>query len=66
MSGIEANRLSRASDPTDWTLADYAWRVLEVKYGPHTVDRMASLNNAKTERYNSRYPDPRRTASRRT
>jgi len=53
-----ADRLSRAPDPTDWTLADDAWRVIEIKFGPHSVDRMASLNNAKTRRYNSRYPDP--------
>lgn len=57
-SNTRADRLSRMPDPTDWTLADDAWSMIDIVFGPHSMDRMASLNNAKTRRYNSRFRDP--------
>lgn len=41
-----ADGLSRATDRADWTLGKLFVTALDTMYGPHAVDRFASLNNA--------------------
>jgi len=50
--------LSRWVDVNDWTLRSSVWRRLS-RWNPHmTVDRFASQENAKMERWNSRFHEP--------
>jgi len=53
-----ADKLSRSRDSTDWSLSDTAFRRLENKYGPHTVDVFAMSTNNKCGRYYSATADP--------
>jgi ribonuclease HI len=53
-----ADQQSRIVDPFDWELSQVAFQVLDTAWGPHTIDRMASWKNRKTQRYNSRSRDP--------
>lgn len=57
LDNVLADKLSRQRDPDDWTLKDHVFRRLERNWGPHTVDRFASFETAKTRRYNSRFND---------
>ena len=61
-ANVEADRLSRQLDPTDWEVTPTAFSLIDLTFGPHTVDRMASSLNAKTRRFNSRLFDPRAEA----
>lgn len=61
-TNVEADRLSRLLDPTDWEVTPTAFSLIDLTFGPHTVDRMASSLNAKTRRFNSRLFDPRAEA----
>lgn len=61
-TNLEADRLSRAADPSDWELTDIAFKLIDFELGPHTVDRMASSTNSKLRRFNSRLYDPRAEA----
>lgn len=54
----EADRLSRSTDSTDWSLSDVAFRRLEAKYGPHTLDLFATSATRKCGRYFSATADP--------
>lgn len=54
----EADELSRRPDPNDWELSPLAFFMIDHKFGPHTVDRMASELNTKLPRFNSRLHDP--------
>ncbi len=58
VTNTEADLLSRKADPNDWQVSELAFFMLEHKYGPHTVDRMASSENSKLARFNSRLHDP--------
>jgi hypothetical protein len=58
----DADRLSRAPDLTDWEVTPLAFSLIDLHFGPHTVDRMASAINTKTERFNSRLYDPQAEA----
>lgn len=46
---------SKFKDPGDWTLCDAQFRRLELRWGPHSVDRMASAENHKLPRFFSRF-----------
>ena len=54
----EADCLSRIIDFDDYSLNDYIFRMLDVKWGPHSVDRFACSYNAKLVRFNSRFYQP--------
>lgn len=58
----EADRLSRAPDPTDWEVTPLAFRLIDATFGPHHIDRMASATNTKLARFNSRLFDPKAEA----
>jgi ribonuclease HI len=57
-ANVWADRLSRELDSSDWTLNPRIFRHLDKLWGPHTVDRFASMENALLARYNSRWLDP--------
>ena len=50
--------MSRTIDFDDYTIHDDVFRMLDCKWGPHTVDRFACSYNAKVSRYNSRFYQP--------
>lgn len=54
----EADRLHRSTDSTDGSLSDAALRRLEVKYGPHTLDLLATNATHKCGRYFSPTAEP--------
>ena len=54
-----ADGLSRTTDTGDWRLNSGAFKQLDRDWGPHTVDRFATCNNAQLPRYNSAWADPR-------
>jgi len=49
-----ADRLSRENDSTDWTLSAAAFRRLDGRYGPHSVDLFATELNTRCDRFYSR------------
>jgi len=49
-----ADRLSRENDSTDWTLGVAAFRRLEARYGPHSVDLFATELTTRCPRFFSR------------
>lgn len=53
-----ADELSRRPDPNDWELSGTAFTMIDLLFGPHSIDRMASATNSKLPRFNSRLYDP--------
>ncbi len=61
LSGVnnaQADRLSRVFDRFNWMLHPGLFRILDMKWGPHTVDRFADSQNSQLPRFNSRFMDP--------
>ena len=54
-----ADALSRGSPFDELEMLPHAWRELERRFGPHSVDRYARAANALLPRWNSALPDPR-------
>ena len=50
-----ADYVSRIVDYDDWRLHPEVFRTLDLKWGPHTVDRFANAVNAQLPRFNSRF-----------
>jgi len=55
---VDADRLSREDDRSDWQLHPGVFRDLDARWGPHTVDRFATENNAQLARFNSAWCQP--------
>jgi hypothetical protein len=53
-----ADALSRLTSPQVWRLNPRVFHYLDVMWGPHTVDRFASLATAQLRTYNSMFHDP--------
>ena len=53
-----ADILSRFVDKDDWSISPAVFRVIDAKWGPHTIDRFPSHYNAQTPRYNSKFASP--------
>ena len=53
----QADALSRGSPFDELVLRPAAFQALEQRFGPHTVDRYASLANAQLARFNTLLPD---------
>lgn len=53
-----ADYLSRLVDPDDWELTSEFVELLENKWGKFSIDRFANFDNAKCERFNSKYTVP--------
>ena len=58
-ANVWADHLSRLVDTGDWRLSSASFARVQAAWGPHTVDRFASINNALLPRYNSAWADPR-------
>jgi hypothetical protein len=54
----EADRLSRMVDKDDWKLNPRLFEELQSRWGPHSVDRFASMANRQLDRFNSAWSDP--------
>lgn len=54
-----ADALSRLQYQHEWQLGDGMFQQLEMKWGPHTIDRMATHLNNKLPRFNARFWVPR-------
>ena len=52
-----ADHLSRMIDFDDYTINDDVSQILDVRWGPHTIDRFA-CSHAKLSRFNSRFYQP--------
>ena len=50
LNNVTADALSRFPDRHSWMLNPSIFQVLEHKWGPHTVDRFATFQNAQTAR----------------
>ena len=53
-----ADLLSRFVDKDDWSLNPVVFQDIDVKWGPHTVNRFASYYNAQLPRFNSEFASP--------
>ena len=53
-----ADFLSRFVDKDDWSVNPSVFRVIDAKWGPHTIDRFASHYNAQVPRFNSKFSSP--------
>ena len=56
---VVADGLSRLSDKYEWQLNPRIFSYLDSLWGPHTVDRFATLTNTLVPVYNSLYLDPK-------
>ena len=54
----EADCLSRIIDFDDYALNDDIFRMLDVRWGPHSVDRFACNYNTELARFNSGFYQP--------
>ena len=54
----QSDYLSRIIDLGDWQIADPFFKFINSLWGPVDIDRFASFNNAKVNRFNSRYWNP--------
>jgi hypothetical protein len=50
--------LSRFIDPDDWSLHPSVFRVLDARFGPHSIDRFSSHYNAQLPVFNTKYASP--------
>lgn len=57
-----ADALSRLNPRYEWKLYTALFKWLDRKWGPHTIDRCATILNTQLPRYNSRFFDPRAEA----
>ena len=55
---IRADRLSQIKSPYEWKLNPRIFQSLDHLWGPHTIDRCASLISTQLPVYNSLFHDP--------
>ena len=55
----QADLLSRFVDKDDWAVNARIFRIIDAKWGPHTIDRFASYYNSQLPRFNSEHASPR-------
>ena len=53
-----ADLLSRFVHKDDWSINPAVFRVVDAKWGPHTIDRFASHYNAQVPKFNSKFVSP--------
>ena len=53
-----ADYISKLVDTDDWELTDGFFRLIDGLWGPFTIDRFASYDNTKCERFNSKFCVP--------
>ena len=54
----KADLLCRFVDKDDWRINPSVFRLLDAKWAPHTVDRLATYYNAQLLRFNSKFASP--------
>ena len=57
-SNEQADYLSRIVDPDDWSVSLPIFKLLNSRWGPHTVDRFADEHNCLLPRFDSRFWNP--------
>ena len=57
-SNKTADDLSRLDDPDDYMLDPVCFRRFDTKWGPHTIDRFASMKTTQLPRFCSKYLNP--------
>lgn len=55
---VVPDHLSRLNDKYEWQLNPALFRLLDEMWGPHTVDRFASILTAQLDNFNSRFYHP--------
>ena len=55
---VQADTLSRLNSQYEWVLHPRFFQFLDKVWGPHTIDRFASMNTTQLEKYNTRFADP--------
>jgi hypothetical protein len=55
-----ADNLSRELDRDDMQLNLRIFCYIQAKWGPHSIDRFASMENAQLPRFNTKWRDPKR------
>ena len=55
---VLADRLSRRQSAHEWCLAPHLFRILDIYWGPHTIDRFASMMSTQLDTFNSLAYDP--------
>ena len=58
-SNEQVDYLSRIVDFDDWFVSPHIFRFLELKWGPHSIDRFADEHNHLLPRFASRFWNPR-------
>ena len=53
-----ADLLSRFVDKDDWSINPAVFRVVDAKWGPHTIGRFATHYNAQVPNFNSKFASP--------
>ncbi len=56
---VQADTLSRLSSQYEWSLHQGVYDYLDTLWGPHTIDRFATMATSKCQKYNSRFLDPK-------
>lgn len=60
VDAVDADALSRVKNTdTEWKLCDRAFNLIVEKFGSPEIDLFANNNNARCNKYISRFPDPR-------
>ena len=54
----QADYLSRIVDFDDWSVSPHIFRFLDLKWGPHSIDRFADEHNHLLPRFDSRFWNP--------
>ena len=55
----QVDLLSRFVDKDDWAVNARIFRIIDAKWGPHTIDRFASYYSFQLPRINSKHASPR-------
>lgn len=55
---VEADELSRIEDTNDYMLDPNCFKLIDKRWGPHTIDRFASIKTRQLERYCSLFRNP--------
>jgi hypothetical protein len=58
-TSICADSLSRELDREDWQVNPHIFGYLQAEWGPHSIDRFASMENAHLPRFNAKWRDPK-------
>jgi ribonuclease HI len=58
VDNVAADHLSRLSNKYEWKLNPRLFNYIDKLWGPHTIDRFASLANTQLPKFNSLYAEP--------